>query len=258
LTIIPAVIAWAFTLTFLIALALILLDVAGVRRIADAGQRKWLFRSLLGSVIMAVTGFGAWQFEAFRRPAEPAPQQVIVAPKETPQSVPPPAPRTEEAISPQPAQPQAPTPASPARSDAELATWAAVSLGERPGIPAAFESTYPACAAQLGGQTYAEIDPADASACRTQLNAHHYRYIVGFYRAKEAYDRALNSQDAALRRGGIQPDETTRYNFVLSENEDFNDPGGPTLRSIEQAEARVLQDRTACRTRRCSRGERLP
>ena len=54
MTFIPLVIAWAFTLTFVIALILVLLDVAGVRRIQDEGQRKWLFRSLFGSVILAV------------------------------------------------------------------------------------------------------------------------------------------------------------------------------------------------------------
>lgn len=256
MTFIPLVIAWAFTLTFLIALILVLLDVAGIRRIQDESQRKWLFRSLFGSVILAVVGFGTWQFEAFRRPAEAAAGTNGQA-----RADPPPASSAQR--SPDPSL----TPAAPAPStgddapaadpqpavDSAVAAWAAATLGPRPVVPAAFDTTYPACVAELRGRAYDAIDPADASECRTRLNEHHARYIVAFYQAKEGYDRALRNQEAALRRGGIQENERARYNFVVAENEDFNDPGGPTLRRIDETEARINHDRTACRTRRCTR-----
>lgn len=256
MTFIPPVIAWAFTLTFLIALVLVLLDVAGIRRIQDATQRKWLFGSLFGSVILAVVGFGTWQFESFRQPPQPPPTQNQAEAGTDP----PPAPKqpqpdpTQNGIA-EPERPADPPPASdpPPSADSEVAAWAVATLGPRPVVPVAFETSYPTCVAELRGRAYDAIDPADASECRTRLNEHHARYIVAFYQAKEGYDRALRNQEAALRRGGIQESEWARYNFVVAENEDFNDPGGPTLRRIDETEARINQDRTACRTRRCTR-----
>ena len=247
-TIIPAVIAWAFTLTFLIALVLVLLDVAGVRRIRDVSQRKWLFRSLFASVILAVVGFGTWQFNAFKQTPEPGPAE---AKADVPARRPPPPPRVVEQPEAVPDEAEAqPQPSAPSVAP-EVAAWALESLGERPGVPAAFDRSYPPCVAQLRGREYDDIDPADAADCRRLLSEHHVRYILNFYRLKEVYDRALRHQEIALRRGGVQPDETARYNFVVAENEDFNDPGGPTLQRLEEADARIRADMTACRTRRC-------
>lgn len=251
MTIIPAVIAWAFTLTFVIALVLVLLDVAGIRQIRDRVQRKWLFRSLFGSVILAVVGFGSWQFEALKQAVNPPNHEVATTKPAVP---PPPRPQPDQKQQPE----QRPEPSTPNEADTrpaappEVAAWAQEALGERPGIPAAFERGYPACVAELRRRSYDDIDPADASDCRRQLSEHHVRYVLGFYQRKEQYDRALRSQEIALRRGGVQPEETARYNFVVAENEDFNDPGGPTLQRIEEAEERVRRDMTLCRTRRCT------
>jgi hypothetical protein len=256
-TFIPLVIAWAFTLTFVIALILVLLDVAGIRRIQDEGQRKWLFRSLFGSVILAVVGFGTWQFEAFREPSQPAVPPSQAEAKADPAPTPTPArpePAGNSIANATPAANPTPSPDPRSPTDPEVAAWATATLGARPVVPAAFDTAYPACVAELRARAFDAIDPADASECRARLSDHHVRYIVGFYRAKEAYDRALRSHEAALRRGGIQESERARYNFVVAENEDFNDPGGPTLSRIEASEARIQQDMAACRTRRCTRG----
>lgn len=246
MTLIPAVIAWAFTLTFIIALVLILLDVGGVRRIQDETQRKWLFRSLFASVILAVLGFGTWQFDALKGGDDPAPVEKNIAKRKAPARPVPPPPSEETEPPPATEEPDGPS-ASP-----EVLTWAQETLGERPGIPAAFDRNYPACVAELRGRSYEDVEPTAASECLNLLNQHHFRYIVPFYRLKESYDRALASQEAAIRRGGIREDERARYNFVVAENEDFNDPGGPTLRRIEEAEERIRQDKLLCRTRRCT------
>ena len=253
MTFIPLVIAWAFTLTFVVALILVLLDVAGIRRIQDESQRKWLFRSLFGSVILAVVGFGTWQFEGFRQPpqAPKAEAKADSAPTPTPAS---PEPSGNSVANARAADAPSPSPDSRSPTDPEVAAWATATLGPRPVVPAEFDTAYPGCVAELRARAYADIDPADASECRARLSDHHVRYIVGFYRAKESYVRALRRQAAALRRGGIQESEMARYNFVVSENEDFNDPGGPTLSRIEASEARIQQDMAACRTRRCTRG----
>lgn len=252
MTIIPAVIAWSFTLTFVVALVLVLLDVAGIRRIRDRAQRKWLFRSLFGSVILAVVGFGSWQFDSLKQAVDPSGDEVAATNAVVPQ---PSRPRPRPDLKQPTQRPAPPTPNEADRQPAappEVAAWARETLGERPVVPAAFERDYPACVAELRGRTYDEIDPADASDCRGQLSEHHVRYVLGFYQRKEQYDRALRSQEIALRRSGVRPEEAARYNFVLAENEDFNDPGGPTLQRIEEAEDRVRRDMTLCRTRRCT------
>lgn len=54
----PAVVGWIFVAIFVLVATIVLLDLAGIRRIADEEQRKWLFRSLIAAVVVAVAGLG--------------------------------------------------------------------------------------------------------------------------------------------------------------------------------------------------------
>lgn len=257
----PVVVGWLFVFIFGVVAGLMLLDLAGLRRIADEEHRKWLFRSLIAAVVVAVAGLGT----AYLKKLEANSPAVQPTPSSTPVSAPtspiarasptslPPDPKG-PAVSSPPAAPatQTRSAAIPGQcpADAAVASWASANLGERPRIPPEFDSEYPACVTQLRGANASTNDDA-VSSCVNALAQHHQRFVLGFYRTKEAYDVALKKWERDLRRTGIEEGERDRYNYVVCENEDLNDPGGPTLEARDSAEQRLSQDGKACRRNRC-------
>lgn len=250
----PAVVGWIFVAIFVLVAIIVLLDLAGIRRIADEEQRKWLFRSLIAAVVMAVTGLGT----AHLRKLEPGPVLAQPGASPTPQASASPAPPLAATPSPTPS-PRPTASATPQESataqgqcaaDATVAAWASVNLGERPRLPAAFDTEYPACVAKLRAAGTPAGDD-EVSMCINALDQHHQRFILGFYRTKETFDVALKKWERSLRRTGIEESERPLYNYVVCENEDLNDPGGPTLEARDAAEQRLAEDRKACRKNRC-------
>ena len=250
----PAVVGWIFVAIFVFVAIIVLLDLAGIRRIADEEQRKWLFRSLIAAVVVAVTGLGT----AHLKRLEPGPAlaqtgaQTGASP--TPQASTSPTPSPPATPSPRPTASAAAQDSAIAQgqctADATVAAWASANLGERPRLPAAFDKEYPPCVAKLrAAETPAGDD--EISMCVNALDQHHQRFILGFYRTKEAYDLALKKWERSLRRTGIDESERSLYNYVVCENEDLNDPGGPTLEARDAAEQRLAEDRKACRKGRC-------
>jgi hypothetical protein len=248
----PAVVGWIFVAIFVFVAIIVLLDLAGIRRIADEEQRKWLFRSLIAAVVVAVTGLGT----AHLKRLEPGPALAQTGASSTPQAsaspIPPPA--ATPSPSPRPTASTAPQDGAIAQgqcaADPTVAAWASVNLGERPRLPAEFDREYPACVAKLRAAETPASDE-EVSTCVNALDQHHQRFILGFYRTKEAYDLALKKWERSLRRTGIDEGERALYNHVVCENEDLNDPGGPTLESRDIAEQRIAEDRKACRRNRC-------
>jgi|GEM_PF-4129643 len=266
---IPVVVGWMFVVVFAATAVIVLLDMVSLITIREAGQRKWLFRTLIGSIIVAIAGLGTSVINDMKSDRQPADDPKNVAAPANSQAageIDDPALNGSGTV--EKANPALPSsdngsqpgqddhdPAAPSSASVkpEVAAWALQNLGKRPAIPPAFERQYPSCVAELQRLSFDAIDPADASDCRNQLDNHHMKYILGFYTLKTAYDKALKKQESALRRGGIGEDERDFYNFVVSENEDFNDPGGPTLTRKDDAEARLRADTTLCRTRRCKK-----
>lgn len=252
---IPAVVGWIFVLIFAATASIVMLDLAGFRRIKDRTQRKWLFRGVIVSVVVAVGGLGTALFKNMD-PSRPAPPPSPAAPRMLAEhnSAAPiltPAPRADE---PEPARPE-PTrePADEASPPSgELTEWAREHLGERPVIPDAFTREYPDCAAKLQKRGFADIDPSEALDCRDALEAHHQRYIVAFYKAKQPYDVAIRREERLLLARGLTPEELVLFNFVARENEDLNGPDGATNVARELAEERISADKIRCRKHRCS------
>jgi hypothetical protein len=250
----PAVVGWIFVAIFVAVAALVLLDLAGLRRLADEEQRKWLFRSLIAAVVLAVVGLGTAYLkglEAGSVTVQPGPSPAAVAstsptlpPKVAPS--PPPSPRATETAAPE----GNTAAAGQCAADTIVAAWASVNLGERPRLPAEFDKEYPACVAKLRAAE-APASDEEVSLCINALDQHHQRFILGFYRAKDVYDLALKKWERSLRRTGIEESERALYNYVVCENEDLNDPGGPTLEARDAAEQRIADDRKACRKNRC-------
>jgi hypothetical protein len=253
-TIIPAVVAWAFTLTFIIALVLVLLDVAGMRRIRDRVQRKWLFRSLFGSVILAVVGFGSWQFEALKggsgSSARPAGTTEATATAPTPFAPAPPAPAQPDRPRPTPL----PVPAADFAGQTipeEVRAWAEQALGARPVLSAVVEGHYPACAEQLRARPMADIARSDANACREELNRFNDTRLVAYYDLKRPYDRNLEDQGEALGEDGLTSEEVPQFNYVRAEIRRLN---GEEWDRLMEFQRRYQVDLTRCSRTRCSAG----
>jgi hypothetical protein len=248
----PAAVGWIFVAIFVLVAIIVLLDLAGIRRIADEEQRKWLFRSLIAAVVVAVTGLGTAHFKRLEtgpvlaQPAASPTPQASASPTPSPAAAPSPTPRPTASATPQ----DSAVAQGLCAADATVAAWASVNLGERPRLPAAFDKEYPPCVAKLRA---AEMPASDdeVSMCVNALDQHHQRFILGFYRTKEAHDLALKKWERSLRRSGIDESERSLYNYVVCENEDLNDPGGPTLEARDAAEQRIAEDRKACRKNRC-------
>lgn len=250
----PAVVGWIFVAIFVLVAIIVLLDLAGIRRIADEEQRKWLFRSLIAAVVVAVAGLGTAYLKRLEsgpvlaQPSASPTPRASASPTPSPTATPSPAP------SPSPTASTAPQEGAAAQgqcaADATVAAWASTNLGERPRLSAAFDKEYPPCVAKLRAAGTPASDE-EVSMCINALDQHHQRFILGFYRTKEAYDVALKKWERSLRRTGIEEGERSLYNYVVCENEDLNDPGGPTLEARDAAEQRLAEDRKACRKNRC-------
>lgn len=250
MTFIPAVIAWAFTLTFLIALVLVLLDVAGVRRIEDESQRRWLFRSLFASVILAVTGFGTWQFDILKQDARPAAVAADippVAPPAPPHSAAPSPPARSDQSAPQP-------PAQPAEPGAltipaEVRAWADRALGPRPVLAAVVGGHYPACAAQLRARPVADIALSDARACRQELNRFNDTRLVAYFNLKRPYDHKLEEQGELLGGNGLTSEEVPQFNYVRAEIARLT---GEEWDRVVELQQQTMGDIARCARTRCS------
>lgn len=254
MTIIDVVMA-IFVAIFTIAAAISLLDMIGLVTIRDADQRKWLFRSLIGAVVLAVASFGARQFgltreqSTFAALATPtsAPASPIARPIAAPGGRATPLPPTPGRNPVQP--PDVAAEAATCPTDATVQLWADERLGSRPLIPAAFDRDYPACVASL--RAAVSIDDDAATACRAALEVHKGNFISPYFAAKIEYDMRLKREERALRQGGVTDEELPRYNHVLCENESYNFDGGKDLERLTAAESRINDDIRSCRSRAC-------
>lgn len=254
------VVMWVFVAIFAVAASISLLDMIGIVTIRDADQRKWLFRSLIGAVVLAVASFGARQFGTRIPPvsgpsATTTPTSVVsTAPTPSPGSTPvqrpvvSPTPSPSSRPGPSPGPSVAPDAPACASSEAVLA-WAAEKLGPRPDIATGFEQDYPACVATLSAAD--QVDDDAASSCRAALEVHKAKFISPFFAAKIDYDARLKREERALRQGGVSSDELPIYNHVLCENESYNFDGGKDLERLNAAEARINDDIRSCRSRGC-------
>ncbi len=137
---IAATIGWIFVVIFALLAVIVLLDIAGLRRIPDSGQRKWLFRAMIGSVVPAVIGLGTWYLDTLHRDpppdATPAPSPTSGDGPGKPVTTP------TGAVVPDHPQPEKPVPA-------EVLAWAGEALGPRPTLAEIDAHPYPACVAEL-------------------------------------------------------------------------------------------------------------
>lgn len=254
MTIIDVVMA-IFVAIFAIAAAISLLDMVGLVTIRDPDQRKWLFRSLIGAVVLAVASFGARQFGPTPEPSASAalatptsaPSSPVARPIAAPSSRPTPLPPKPSGDPVKP--PDNVAEAATCPTDAAVQAWADEWLGSRPLIPAEFDRDYPACVATLRAAT--SIDDDAATACRAALEVHKGSFISPYFAAKIAYDARLKREERALRQGGVSGDELARYNYVLCENESYNFDGGKDLERLNAAESRINDDIRSCRSRAC-------
>ena len=253
-------IMWIFVAIFAIAALISLSDTIGIVTIRDGDQRKWLFRSLIGAVVLAVGSFGArelpkyWSSEAAPRKSTvvAAPSNPVSTPNTTPLTSPTPAPSA--APTPEPSGP--PEIFRPievaaqncAKSDADL-NWATQQLGPRPTIADTFYREYPACVASL--RAAAAVDEDAASNCRAALEVHKQQYVSPFFATKLIYDDKIRRELRALPNGGISDTELPFFNYVVCENESFNYPDGKDLARSNGAETRVNDDIKSCLSRGC-------
>jgi len=250
----PAVVGWLFVAIFAAVAIIVLLDLAGIRRIADDSQRKWLFRGLIISVVTAVSGLGI----AHLKKQEQTPEVNLVA-----GNSPTPSQTSSHAPVQQPARPVKPAPSGPTPqpgpadvaqcpADAAVLEWASANLGPRPMLQPGFDQDYPKCVAELAARDTGDTDNVEQ--CLAALEG--YRSAVlqkGFYDVKVPYDAALLKWERELRRGQITEEERPRYNYVLCENDDLNGAEGKSLEARDAAEERLRLDRRACRSNHCLR-----
>ncbi|MBX9730945.1 MAG: hypothetical protein K2X59_06430 [Sphingomonas sp.] len=252
-------IMWVFVAIFAIAALISLSDMIGVVTIRDADQRKWLFRSLIGAVVLAVGSFGARQLTNAAPTVQTSPKvtatetsKPVSKPNARPATTPTPTPSSSPMLQPSDrlAIPAPPASAAPscAKSDADL-NWATQQLGPRPTIADTFDREYPACVASL--RAVAAVDEDAAANCRAALEVHKSQYLSPFFVAKASYDDKLRREERAIRTGGISETELPFYNYVVCENESFNFDGGKDLERLNAAEARLNEDIKSCRSRGC-------
>jgi hypothetical protein len=255
---IPAVVGWIFILIFAATATIVLLDLAGMRKIKDRAQRKWLFRAVIASVVVAVGGLGTALFKNMDPNRPPAPAPVVAAPtavmsdaKVTDPAAKPPVPKTDDA----PSTPDRPRGAegSPAESadeavPAAVRDWAEAALGPRPLPEAAVRATYPTCVADLRERAEDDILQGDAAACRRELISFHSRQILSVYARKTPYERKLQGQEEALRLRHSEADSIPRYKYVESEMARLTGEGWDRFVELDH---RIALDQTSCLRRKC-------
>jgi hypothetical protein len=231
---------WLFVAIFAVTALIALLDLAQIIHIRDPARRKWLFGSVIVSVVLAVIGFGTGQFETPSTSNEPKPpskvaSQIREKPSGTGKKQPVAGPKTIDV---------APNPDDQAKGvSARVAAWVEANMPPRPTLPAEFERDYPPCAAALR----ADAAATSATACRVALEAHKASFVSRFYALKFDYDKALIDQQRQLSRKGLDDEEREIYNFLQAENEDLNYPGGKTQDLVDEAETRLNNDIRFCK-----------
>jgi hypothetical protein len=243
-------IIWTFVIAFIACIAGGVLMIFGVWEPKDPAVRKWLLRGVVISVVGAVVAFGVRQFAPTTNPSSQEPTNSPQQPQRPPPGQPRPQPATGRPGQPQggatPEQPAA-VPQPPPVPD-DLKDWAENELGPRPMLPDQVEQQYPPCAAQLSGRDPGETDAADALSCRRDLQKFHLDVVVAYYDTKRPYDRNLEAQEGALRKGGLQPDELPKYNYIIAEMDRLNGEDSPEENALHSLEERLLAD-----IRRCSK-----
>jgi hypothetical protein len=231
---------WLFVAIFAVTALIALLDLAQVIHIRDPARRKWLFGSVIGSVVLAVIGFGTGQFETPSTDTEPkSPRDVVVQIPKTSKGT-----NKKASVTKSKTVDVAPKPDDEASVvSATVAAWVKANMPPRPTLPAEFERDYPPCAADLR----ADATATSPTACRVALEAHKASFVSRFYALKIDYDKALIDQQRQLSRKGLDDEEREIYNFLQAENEDLNYPGGKTQDLVDEAETRLNNDIRFCK-----------
>lgn len=250
------VVMWTFVAVFVvctIAGLLVLLE-RWVPKNPETG--KWLLRSVIFTAVGSMVSLGVnvanthqpgsgnvqipvEQPSTPKRPdaaIETPPGPTVAEPQEH-----------QDEVSPEPL-----TPAGPAASGEhppEVREWALANLGKRPSIAAATD--YPSCVAELRGRPANEVAPSDARVCTREIDRFHHDVVIAFYNLKQPYDIALETQEQALRQGGLTGDERPLHDYVVSEMDRLNAPASVEFDRLSSLEARIQTDRRACNRSRC-------
>lgn len=254
-------IMWIFIVIFTVLAGICLLDIAGIHKISDPDQRKWLFRSLIGTVVVAVGSFGASQFHGDKG-GVPTP---VVSASSSPDPVPHESPTTlatapiaaPSSGTPTPA--PADTPDTPpalaelgaCKTSPDVRDWASTNLGAPPVIDASFERDYPKCVATIAALRSDAAEGGAADDCVAELNQYHQRVILPYYERQKSYGEALRTQEAKLRKGVISAADLPTYNYILCQNRDLNYASGSGMKRVSAAEERIRQDMLACERGDC-------
>ncbi len=245
---ISLVVAWIFVAVFAITVIIALLDLSQIIKIRDPARRKWLFGTLIVSVVMPVITFGTRILDgsavaetAIKKMDANVERKTTVDPDQKP-----PKPTIVS-----PVVKDAPTimPDNVPSVPASISAWMNANMPTRPFISTEFETRYPDCAAELRASVISNSLMVDAAQCRSDLEKHKAKYVSSYYSMKEAYDAAIIAKQTELSRRGLNPDEIEVYNFLQSENEDLNYGEGKSLKAIVAVEARINDDIKFCRER---------
>lgn len=211
-------VGWLFLAIFAVLAVISILDLVKIVEIRDENRRKWLFRSVLGCVVLAVGGFGKAYYDDRAKRLEPSIEQPARNPK--PSDVVGPTASGTTAPSPAPTA----TPAEPppfdsrceSRAPESLRKWANEVLGERPNFSCKMRDRYPPCIAELQGRAAAENSPTEARDCGKAIEQFRRDEITPVLTRKVSYQVNLDNAEATTR-SAASPEEIVRREYVVAE-----------------------------------------
>lgn len=243
---VPETIIWISVLAFGACVIAGVLMIFGVLKPQDPAVRKWLFGGVITVVVGAVATFAVRQFDT-----TPAPPPVVRPDRPDPRA----GKSAGNDAQPSPSPPvEAPSEADPTREapaiPPELRKWASETLGARPVLQANAEQAYPPCVSRLRNSA-AAVDDGDALDCRRDLQKFHMDVIVSYYESKRPYDRRLEAEELALRKGGLDAGELAKYNYIIAEMDRLNGAESAEENAVHLLEERVLGDIRRCTKSQC-------
>lgn len=238
----PETVGWIFVAIFGVLAIITILNVINVVKIPDDEQRKWLFRSLIGSVVVAVAGFGSDYLKHFSTDPSPTATPAL-QPTTTPSTTATPTAAQTYTSTPTPAPAPTTTP-TPAAADVPeaLQEWAGSALGPRPTLSEIDAHPYPTCVQDLRSAKDGETEDGEVGACLSALNRYQTNILVGYYTIKRPYVANLITLERRFQ-SKADTDSQSRYAYILAEKARLN---GSEWRTIRALEDRLLKDMDAC------------
>lgn len=243
-----AAVGWVFLAIFAVLALISILDMLKVIELRDSGQRKWIFRSVLGTAVLSVGGLGQAYYDVLiaRLTGQGAQPQATASATASATGAPTATstPAAKQSPDPDPRKQDPPEPVENCGTQAPTALrdWAQAELGERPDFTCLARERYPRCVATLQGRSAAENSSTEARECAREIETYRRNQIAPVLVKKSSYQVNLDSAEANSRSAGT-PEELARREYVVAEIARMN---GTEWQRFVASDRESLRDLGAC------------